>query len=672
MSELRFENLTIPACNFGGENPLPPLFALENASSSHQRHSYAYEENQFVKPTEQSVLPNLIQDQYDRALTPRPFKTAVLENEFLKATFTLELGGRLWSLVDKMNNRELLFKNPVYRPANLAARDAWFSGGIEWNISLIGHSPFTCSSIFAAKLKLPDGTPVLRLYEWDRIRALPWQIDFFLPESSRQLLMRVRIINPWPRDLPMYWWSNVAVPEAPDVRVLGPANEALRHAYDGALVGHSLPIAENMDVSYPGKRPYARDLYFRIKKGQRPWISSVDASGYGLMQTSTDLLRGRKIFNWGTSQGGRRWQDFLSLPNQGAYIETQAGLAPTQGEYVRMPASSTFEWMEAYGPIQVDPARAHSNDWALACGTVEATIESLLPRNTAEQIFNDTKSLPDIPPEKIMHTGSGWGALERRRREHAGQNVPAKTALPFDDSTLTADQTPWIALLEKGALPERSPSELPLSPIVQPEWRELLENALANNRGDHWLSWNQLGLMRFGAGDAEGAVKAWETSIQRAPNAWAYRNLAVVAKTNNKFGKAAELLEQAWNLQPKNLPLTIEFGKALAAADRHADLAAFLISLPESLQQNGRVKLLKAQAALATNDLPTVAAFFEKEVEIPNMREKEISLSTLWFDYHEKRVAAAEKINRDKNLRSRVRKEFPPPQWVDFRASPDD
>ncbi|WP_344841667.1 DUF5107 domain-containing protein [Nonomuraea dietziae] len=48
------------------------------------------------------------------------------------------LGGRLWSLVELSTGRELLHRNPVIQPANLALRDAWFAGGVEWNLGTTG------------------------------------------------------------------------------------------------------------------------------------------------------------------------------------------------------------------------------------------------------------------------------------------------------------------------------------------------------------------------------------------------------------------------------------------------------------------------------------------------------------------------------------------------------
>ena len=88
-----------------------------------------------------SVLPYLVQDGYGRDRRPAEHKVAVLENDVLRATFLLDLGGRLWSLVHKPTGRELLYRNPVFQPANLALRNAWFAGGVEWNIGTIGHTP---------------------------------------------------------------------------------------------------------------------------------------------------------------------------------------------------------------------------------------------------------------------------------------------------------------------------------------------------------------------------------------------------------------------------------------------------------------------------------------------------------------------------------------------------
>src|SRR5436190_320409 len=179
MSSLKIEPFVMPAANLGGQNPLAPLRSYETASAVGASAPQAEYPD---RGQEASILPYRLQDQYDRRRAPRAFKTAVLENQHLKATFLLELGGRLRSLIDKRTGRELLFVNPVFQPANFAVRDAWFTGGVEWNISIIGHGPLSCEPLFAARVVADDGTQVLRMYEWERIRRLPFQIDCWLSD----------------------------------------------------------------------------------------------------------------------------------------------------------------------------------------------------------------------------------------------------------------------------------------------------------------------------------------------------------------------------------------------------------------------------------------------------------------------------------------------------------
>ena len=111
-------------------------------------------------------------------------------------------------MIDKRRDRELLFTNDVVRPCNLAVRNAWLSGGIEWNAGFRGHHPYTCSLLHTAQTRLEDGTPVLRFYYFERMRCAVVQMDFFLPQGSELLYARIRITNPNDHVAPMYWWSN--------------------------------------------------------------------------------------------------------------------------------------------------------------------------------------------------------------------------------------------------------------------------------------------------------------------------------------------------------------------------------------------------------------------------------------------------------------------------------
>ncbi len=670
MSELRIESWTIPAADLGPENPLPPLCAEREL---HAIGDVPGVPDEMLENMAYGHLPNILpytmQDGYTRRRRPRGFRVAVLENEFLRAAFLLEFGGRLWSLLHKPSGRELVDVNPVFQPANLAIRNAWFSGGVEWNIGTIGHSPFTCAPLFAARVRGADGTPILRMYEWERMRQVPFQIDAYLPDGSPVLFVRVRIVNPHERETPMYWWSNMAVPESADTRVIVPADLAYRFNYRGLDVV-PVPDAEGTDISYATNLGRAADFFFHIPDGQRHWIAALDGEGRGLAQISTERLKGRKLFLWGMDAGGRTWQEFLAEPGH-AYLEIQAGLARTQMEHLPMPARAEWAWLEAYGLAEADPAAVHGSDWAQARQATADALERLIPRAVLDAELERGAEFADRPPVELFQRGSGWGGLERLRREAGGERPFCSEGLVFDAQSLGESQAAWLGLLRDGALPAIGPDAEPRGLMVQAEWRALLEGAVRAGSGADWLSCFHLGVMRHYAGDRDGARRAWQRSLERAKTPWAMRNLAVLALEDGRLDDAAELYVAAHRLRPALLPLTIECGRVLIDADRPREWLELAAELPESVRVVGRVRLIEGQAALAVGDFETVERLFAGDVIVDELREGERSLSHLWFDFHEQRLSAEEGVPLDDELRARVRRDFPVPKQIDFRMSSD-
>ena len=668
MSSLCVSTWTMPAGDLGPENPLPPLMQRNRDQQLARFANLPPQERQrFLYGRVPSPLPYAMQDGYSQALTPRDFLAVVLENERLAATFLPELGGRLWSLQDKRSGKELLSTNPVFKPVNIAIRGAWFSGGVEWNIGTIGHCPFTCSPVFAGALEAPDGTPVLRMYEWERIRGVPFQVDAYLPDASPVLFVRVRIINPHDREVPMYWWSNAAVPERQRTRILVPAATAYKFGYSGqGLVEVPIPLIDGVDVSYPRNGPKSSDYFFHIPDDTRPWEVAVHGDGSGVVLASTRRLRGRKLFLWGMSPGGRHWQDYLS-EGKATYIEMQGGIARTQAEHLPMPAHAHWSWTEAYGPIDLDPAEAHSPDWARAVRAAESCVARLIPFDELQRRHDAAAEWADTPPAEAILAGSGWGALEEFRRGAAA--APLSAGAPFPPESMTDAQHAWRALLATGELPRQDPSRPPDSFMVQAQWQERLERSLAAGRSDHWLAWFHLGNMRHYHGDPAGAVEAWETSCRRCENAWALRNLAAVDAAAQNSERAAERYARAMQLQPACLPLLIEAGRELVPAGHARLWAAAAENLPPAARTPGRIRLLEAQAAFELGDFDTCRDILAQPFVVEDLREGEKTLTDLWFDVHAKRVSQAEGIEIDEALKRRVRRECPAPPHLDFRMS---
>jgi len=667
MTNLRFEATTIPAASLGGTNPLPELREVIDTHAQIKRDaSVSDEEAKYMgRGMVFNCMPYLTQDQYDRDKKERPIQTAVLENDYLKATFIPEWGGRLWSLYDKTAGRELLYKNPVFQPANLALRNAWFAGGIEWNVGIIGHSPLTLSPLHTASLTLDDGTPVLRMYEWERIRRVSYSMDFILPKDSKFLYVRVQVRNTTPKETFMYWWSNIAVPEADDIRVIAPAEKAFRYDYKNGMSKKAMPIIDGTDCSYSTRIPRAIDFFFDLPDGQRRWETALDGGGYGLVQTSTDLLRGRKLFLWGNGTGGKRWQEFLAQPGC-RYIEIQAGLARTQTEHIPMPANASWEWMEAYGALQADPKAVHG-DWACARNEVETLLEANLPRHNVDEAFVKYGKVLDKGLNiEVKSFGSGWGTLERKRLEKNGElfNVGGVT---YDDAALTDEEAPWLTLLNENELPGLCPSTAPKSYMVQPEWIKMLEDSIAAGKSDNWHAWLQLGVMRANTFDYDAAYTAFENSLKLEPTAWAYRALAILEERSKNWDAAVELIMKAMELQPIT-PIAIECGRIMMQVKKYQELIDQINCWPEAVRSNGRVKTGLIHAYININKFEAAQQLLgTSSFEVYDIREGEILLSDLWLELHKRRLIAEEGAEDTDELTERVKREYPIPERLDFR-----
>lgn len=615
-TSLTATGLTLPVAEIGAENPLPPLRSLGETHEVHNLDELPEDLAANIGYGKLgSVLPYRLQDGYTRDRRDREVPALVLENDQVRATVLPSLGGRLYSLWHKTTEQELLFSNPVLQPANLALRNAWFAGGVEWNLGSTGHTTLTCAPMHAAELAAPDGTPMLRLWEWERTRNLVYQLDFWLPADSDFLFVAVRVRNFHDEDVPAYWWSNMAVRQTPGTRVLAPAEQAWRFGYTRRLDLVPVPENDGFDTSYSMRHKDAADSFYEIPTGQRPWIAALDEQGRGLVQTSTDRLRGRKLFVWGENPGGRRWQEWLAPGADGnGYLEIQAGLARTQLEHLRMPAQTSWDWMEAYGPMRADSSVVHGPDWDSAWRAVDGRLESVLPRSDVDTRLSQWRGVADSEPTRQLFAGSGWGALEQVRGA-----APQLPGTPFSVDTMGADQDPWLALLD-GAMPEGDPLDPPPATLVASQWRELVEKA-----DETWSIAYHRGVARWYSGDRDGAISAWRRSLELAVSPWALRNLAVAEPD-----RAADLLLRAVKLADTVPALAVEALDALLAAGRADEAAMVLSSLPEGIRAIGRIKLADARIRCARNDFEGARAVFDTGFEMADIREGSDALTETW------------------------------------------
>ncbi len=608
---LTFTTLSTPIAQPGPGNGLPILDAGGARPLSDADWEVLGGQEGYVDryPT---VLPYDSQDSFTRDVTTSDLRVAVLENDRLKATFLLDLGGRLWTLYDKVAGRELLYQPDALMHGNLGLRKAWFAGGVEWNLGFTGHWPLTSSPVSAGWVAGPEGTDVLRLWAYERMLGLVWRIDAWLPDGAEDLYVRMVLDNPYDRMVPVYWWSTIAVPQVAGGRILMPATRAVSSSYADISVIDIPP-----DRLEPTSQVYASDLFADLDGLHEPWVAAVDANGVGMQQTSTPKLRGRKLFVWGTATGGETWQSWLG--GTGRYCEIQAGLGPTQMHHLPLDPGETWTWTEAYGPV-----------------TFSGSHGELPLRPTQVSEADRALSRVQHTPVTIEATADGWGALAV-----AAGDLPVDPATPFPAETLGADQRPWLAVL--GGQPLVGPA----APVAGPGWRARLDEAPPSPERDL-----HLGYLALARGKVRKACKHWRSSIAATPSAEAYRALGL---TSTDLVERADFLGRAIELDD-NPSLLIEYATAALAAGRAVDVVERLHGLEKpGGPRAGRFALLLAESYVALGRLDEAGAIFDSHLVVPDIREGAATFTEVWRTYE---------AARGTNL--------PLPAKYDFRMRPED
>ena len=625
MSELRFEPFEITGSPVGESGWYP---AVRELIKSDMDADLDEDDGLFIGyGMIKDGLPYTLQDNYDVPQKKLTFQAAVLENEYLKAVFLPELGGRLWSLYDKENKRDVILENKRLIPCNLAIRNAWFAGGVEFNCGRRGHDEQTMSPRFAAVVET-EKFPVLRIFEFQRDRSTPFQYDCFLPDGSRFLYIRGRIWNPNKEMVPMYWWSNIALPEVPGSRVIVPTDNAFSNWYEGGshmLSKVTLPDGEGFDATYPVNFPIAKDHFYNIPEDTRRYECLFYPDGYGFCHVSSKRLRGRKLFVWGQGQGGRHWNKKLLDPGQDAYIELQAGLARSQQECLPMPPRTAWEWIEGYGAVSADPAKIFG-DWQTAVDEVTSILDEKIPAADLEELLVQTRESIALVPGKNVMSGSGWGALEEMRMQK-------KLAAQLDFGSVGKEQSIWVELLKNNRITD----ENICSYLVSDPWFEKISAAEDSWQKDYFCA-----LYYYRKGDYRSALELLD-KISGGSRKHILHLRANIRLKQGRKAEAAEAIYLAGMETPDDPSFSKEALKMLLGLEEYEKMSRLLEYMTNEVRQKPLIRFMESCICAHTGKLDEALAILMENggLNVPDIREGENSTSQLYIFIQQKKAEAA-------------------------------
>jgi tetratricopeptide (TPR) repeat protein len=277
------------------------------------------------------------------------YKTLELENEHLRLVVLPELGGHLYTCVDKSNGAEMFYANRSIRKAQIGYRGAWAAYGVEFNFP-VSHNWMSMSPVDYATVRNPDGSASIWVGNVDRPYGMQWRVELRLRPGSALLEQHVALYNRSATRHRFYWWNNAAVRVHDDSRIEYPMRWTASHGFTEV---DTWPVdAAGHDLSRVGNHLYgpvslfshgSREAFMGV---YHPWSEAGVAHYSSPVDAPT-----KKIWSFGGDADGIDWRRALS-DDMSAYVEVQAGLFRNQETYGLLEPQATIDFMEYWMPVR--------------------------------------------------------------------------------------------------------------------------------------------------------------------------------------------------------------------------------------------------------------------------------------------------------------------------------
>jgi tetratricopeptide (TPR) repeat protein len=320
--------LTLPTYEEGAPDPNPPFDQYANS-----RFNYPY-----------TLRDNLTDRRIDHA-----WRAVFLENEYLKCSVLPDLGGHVYTCIDKISGQPMFYANPSIKKAAISYRGAWAAFGIEFNFP-VSHNWVSLSPVDFAFAPKDDGSASVLVSNIDRVYGMQWSVELLLRPHSTVVEQKVTLNNRSDVRHRFYWWNNAGVQAWDDSHIEYPMRFAASHGFREV---QPWPVeADGTDLSVmknQTKGPVSLFVHGSREPFMGVWHPHTNT---GVVHYAEyDQLPAKKIWSWGTDADGLDWRKTLS-DNNSAYVEVQAGLFRNQETYAFLGPRQTISFSEFWMPVR--------------------------------------------------------------------------------------------------------------------------------------------------------------------------------------------------------------------------------------------------------------------------------------------------------------------------------
>lgn len=339
----------------------------------------------------------------------KSWKSVDLENDYIRLSLFPEIGGKVWSAIDKTTGKSFIYSNGVVKFRDIAMRGPWVSGGIEFNFGIIGHAPSSSTPVDYWTKKKEDGSVSCYISSYEWLTRTVWLVEVNLPKDKAYFTTHTTWYNQSSLNQPYYQWMNAGYRVGDNAQFCYPGNHYIGH---GGEVGEFPVDADGHKIGWYESNNFGNSKSYHILGYYNDYYGVYwHGEDYGsIHHADFDQKLGMKIFLWGLSREGGIWEDLLT-DSDGQYIELQSGRmfnqpasasAFTPYKHFEFAPQMTDEWTEYWYPVKgIQGVSKASKIGALHVtrekGKVKLAFSPLVALQTEVKIYRGEELLQQLP-----------------------------------------------------------------------------------------------------------------------------------------------------------------------------------------------------------------------------------------------------------------------------------
>ncbi|MEP7268059.1 MAG: DUF5107 domain-containing protein [Saprospiraceae bacterium] len=310
-------------------------------------------------PSFTKIYPYFRYDGFTDTPMDKLWKVVELENDYIKVMILPEIGGKIWTAIEKSTNQSFIYYNHAVKFRDVAMRGPWTSGGLEPNYGIIGHTPNCATPVDYLTRMNDDGSASCIISVLDLLTRTTWIMEINLPKDKAYFTTASFWQNATKENQPYYHWMNTGIKAKGNLEFIYPGTHYIGHG--GEYSDWPVNRSNGKKISFYEQNDFGGYKSYHVFGKYTNFFGGYwhdDEFGMARVADHADKA-GKKIWIWGLSRQGMIWEKLLT-DTDGQYVEVQSGRLFNQNaekstftpfKHLGFSPYATDQWKEYWYPV---------------------------------------------------------------------------------------------------------------------------------------------------------------------------------------------------------------------------------------------------------------------------------------------------------------------------------